>query len=81
MFAALLICIKLKTNLCCFTDISASLLLDTIYEKAESENHNATSDQAIACPNSFPVKEPDDKEHSNKTQENIEKIDPTLECE
>ncbi|CAG2244790.1 BIRC7_8 [Mytilus edulis] len=60
-------------------DISASLLLDTIYEKAESENHNATSDQAIACPNSIPVKEPDDKEHSNKTQENIEKIDPTLE--
>ncbi|XP_076113470.1 putative inhibitor of apoptosis isoform X2 [Mytilus galloprovincialis] len=60
-------------------DISASLLLDTIYEKAESENHNATSDQAIACPNSIPVKEPDDKEHSNKTQENIEKIDQTLE--
>ncbi|XP_063445573.1 putative inhibitor of apoptosis [Mytilus trossulus] len=60
-------------------DISASLLLDTIYEKAESENHNATSDQAIACPNSIPMKEPDDKELSNKTPENIEKIDPTLE--
>ncbi|OPL21709.1 hypothetical protein AM593_06116, partial [Mytilus galloprovincialis] len=60
-------------------DITASLLLDTIYEKEESENHHATSNQTIARHYSISVKEPDDKELSDKTPENIVKIDPTLE--
>lgn len=76
-----MIYIKRKLIFSCFTDITASLLLDTIYEKEESENHHATSNQTIARHYSIPVKEPDDKELSNKTPENIDKIDPTLACE
>ncbi|XP_052080097.1 baculoviral IAP repeat-containing protein 7-like isoform X2 [Mytilus californianus] len=60
-------------------NITASLLLETICEKEDSENHHSSSDQTIASHNTTQEKEADDKEHCNKTPKNIEKIDPTLE--
>ncbi|CAC5368149.1 BIRC7_8 [Mytilus coruscus] len=60
-------------------DITASLLLETICEKEESENYHTISNQTIAARNTTQEKEAENIEHSNKTPENIEQIDPTLE--
>lgn len=75
-------CFKLLADICklkqklIFTDITASLLLETICEKEERENQIVSSNQTIT------IKEKEDNQkHCKKTPDTIEQIDPTLECE
>ncbi|XP_071160652.1 baculoviral IAP repeat-containing protein 7-like [Mytilus edulis] len=60
-------------------DVTASLLLETICEKEESDNQHASSEQTIASHSTTQENEADETEHFIKTPDDIEKIDPTLE--